>query len=204
MCLPHWNYFLALESDVVRLSRFVEFATDNYQAYSVEMAHLLLAAASEVDVLAKMLCKRLDGRSTAANVNQYHKEIVPKFPGLKNTMVMLPRHGLSLTPWQDWEHRSPPRWWTANNKVKHQRNDHFGMANLENVLNSMAGLLVFALFFYRSDRERIEPPPSLFVPPRELASVMPTYGGPMVLCFAQATPNGGTHAEAGETADPRR
>jgi len=47
--LLHWNYFLALEADLGTLSRFVEFAEDNFATYSIEQVHLFLAAASEVD-----------------------------------------------------------------------------------------------------------------------------------------------------------
>lgn len=42
----HWNYFLALELDVERLARFVEFTGSNFATYSIEMAHLFIAAAS--------------------------------------------------------------------------------------------------------------------------------------------------------------
>ena len=34
---PHWNYFLAMEEDLDRLSRFVEFTTNNYECYSIEL-----------------------------------------------------------------------------------------------------------------------------------------------------------------------
>ncbi len=33
----HWNYFLALENDLDRLSRYVEFTTPNYPVYSIEL-----------------------------------------------------------------------------------------------------------------------------------------------------------------------
>jgi hypothetical protein len=46
----HWNYFLALERDLEVVSRYVEFSRPNFQVFSIELAHLLFAAASEVDV----------------------------------------------------------------------------------------------------------------------------------------------------------
>ena len=57
--LIHWNYFLAIESDLERLSRYVEFSKDNYKTYSLAMAHLLLSSASEVDVVLKGICKNI-------------------------------------------------------------------------------------------------------------------------------------------------
>lgn len=46
----HWNYFIALERDPELASRYVEFCPQNFEVYSIEFAHLLFAAASEVDV----------------------------------------------------------------------------------------------------------------------------------------------------------
>jgi hypothetical protein len=53
----HWNYFLALEQDLEAASRYIEFCDANLKVFSIELAHLLLAAASEVDVLAKCICE---------------------------------------------------------------------------------------------------------------------------------------------------
>jgi len=53
----HCNYFLALEQDLERTSRYIEFCDANLKVFSIELAHLLLAAASEVDVLAKCVCE---------------------------------------------------------------------------------------------------------------------------------------------------
>ena len=44
----HWNYFLALERDLEIVSRYVEFCSQNFEVYSIEFAHLLFAAASEI------------------------------------------------------------------------------------------------------------------------------------------------------------
>jgi len=66
--LLHWNYFLALESDLDRVSRYVEFTTYNYTTYSLEMAHLLLAAGSEIDVVLKSLCKKVNPTIEASNI----------------------------------------------------------------------------------------------------------------------------------------
>ena len=57
--LLHWNYFLALEADVENLSRYIEFKKDNFRVYSIEIAHILLASSSEVDVVAKQLCNEI-------------------------------------------------------------------------------------------------------------------------------------------------
>lgn len=75
----HWNYFLALESDLGVASRYVEFNIQNCEVYSIEFAHLLFAAASEIDVVAKLLCENLMPRAPHKNINDYKKILLPLF-----------------------------------------------------------------------------------------------------------------------------
>jgi len=185
--LLHWNYFLALESDIERLARFVEFTGNNFETYSIEMAHLFLAAASEADVVAKQLCLTLDVVSNAGNVERYRAVLRHYLPEMENSIVTIPRYGLDLQPWSNWREDETPDWWKAHNKVKHQRDENFALANLKNVLNAMAGLFLLILYYYRGAIEgrRMEPPPSLFTPPADLAMVCPTVGGRMALFFKE-------------------
>lgn len=76
----HWNYFLAIESDLVKTSRFIEFCEDNLSVYSIELAHILLSASSEVDVLLREICNLKKIR--ADNINDYRiafQELLPDF-----------------------------------------------------------------------------------------------------------------------------
>lgn len=146
----HWNYFLALESDVERLSRFVEFAEGNNSTYSVEMARLLLAISSEVDVVAKVLCMEIDGGSTAEGIDNYRKRILSKYGAICDEVVYLPRFKLKFTPWASWAQNQTPSWWSAHNKVKHERMAYFEKACLENVLNSICGLLLMILYLRKA------------------------------------------------------
>src|SRR5262249_3908404 len=94
----HWNYFLALEQDVAAVSRYVEFPEANFGTFSVELAHLLLAAASEVDVLAKRICGLVapgDSRfapEARSSINDYRDVLVPAYPTLSRRTVFVPRY----------------------------------------------------------------------------------------------------------------
>lgn len=136
--LFHWNYFLALESDLERVSRYIEFVKSNFKTYSIELAHLLLAASSEVDVVAKALCQAIDSKAKLENIDQYKKTIRKQLPELITEKVLVPRYGLTLQPWSLWKGEKNPGWWRSYNKVKHERSNHFDEANLKNVLNAMA------------------------------------------------------------------
>jgi len=162
--LLHYNYFIALDADVENLSRFIEFNPDNFPAYSIEMAHLMLAAASEVDVVAKLICKKVNPESKAENIAQYKGVIKKAFPQLCEIKVLMPRYGLTLEPWINWKSNKKPEWWDYYNKVKHERNKYFKQANLKNTLNAVAGLFVTLLYFYKYEANNgmLIPTPRLF------------------------------------------
>jgi hypothetical protein len=148
--LLHWNYFLALEDDLGQLSRYIEFSEPNFNAYSIELAHLLLASASEVDVVAKRICQLLKPDARAHNINDYRQIITEGIQKLPSEPVFVPRFSLTLHPWSNWgaDGRNPD-WWTSYNEVKHHRDDHFQDANLKNTLNAVAALHLAVFHYYR-------------------------------------------------------
>ena len=167
---PHWNYLLAIERDLDELSRYVEFDEKNYDCFSIEIARILLASGAEVDVVCKQLCKATDPQSQAESINKYRDEIKDAFPGVAQFEVLLPRFGLGLHPWDEWNKADGvPLWWTAYNKIKHQRDTEFERANLKNALNAVAGLFVMVLHLYKDKAragELVPSPQLLRVPDR--------------------------------------
>lgn len=159
---PHWNYLFAIESDLERLSRFVEFDERNFDCFSLEISRVLLAAGAEIDVVCKQLCRNIDAASTAANINQYQDMIAKTYLDIPSFEIALPRFGLSLTPWSNWVKASnPPLWWTAHNKIKHHRDSEYHQGNLKNALNAVAGLFVVVLYLYKEKARLGELVPSL-------------------------------------------
>lgn len=147
--IQYWNYFRAIENDLENLSRFVEFSTDNWSTYSIEMARMFLTVSSEIDVILKMLCKLLNPNSKAERIDQYRKELIPEFPELPNENVIIPLFGIKVIPWHDWNENKTPEWWSNHNMVKHNRNVNFKKANLGNVINSVGALLVILVYYYK-------------------------------------------------------
>lgn len=186
----HWNYFLALEDDVVRLSRYLEPTSENFDSYSLELARILFAAASEVDVVAKRLCQELDTKSKANNIIKYKKEILAAHPGMVSAIVEIPRFGLILRPWIQWETDDSPLWWRAYNNVKHHRHTHFAEASLKHTLNAVAGLFVLLLFYYRNEGQNalLAPDPTIFRAGAPFHVDRPMWG-PVVNIY-QLAPNG--------------
>ena len=157
----HWNYLLAIEDDLERIARFVEFDERNFGCFSIEISRVLMAAAAEVDVVAKQLCKKLTSGSKADSIGQYQREIRAAYPDIHKFQVLLPRYGMTLQPWSNWRRANRvPEWWTANNKIKHHRHAKFHFGSLNNMLNAVAGLFILVLYLYREKAESGELVPS--------------------------------------------
>jgi hypothetical protein len=155
---PHWHYFAALADDVEKTVRFVEPTPDNFKAYSVEFARLYLAIGSEIDVVAKLLCKAVNPSTKPGGINTYRPVILTGFPQVPDVELTATRNEISLVPWKDWNSGINPSWWSCYNDVKHERDKHFKDANLENTLNALAGLMVLTGYLYAEDlRDNLVP-----------------------------------------------
>jgi hypothetical protein len=162
--LVHWNYFLSFDSDAKKLSRYIEFSSDNFKTYSIELVRLLLSIGSEVDVVAKLLCSKVDPNEKAQNIFDYRNILNPKFPKIRDMKILIPRYGLELIPWDNWKNDKSPDWWSGYNEVKHNRDINFKKANLKNTLNSISGLFCLLLYYYKDEAENgaLIPNPNLF------------------------------------------
>jgi len=166
----HWNYFLSLEQEVIALSRYIEICDKNSSTYSIELMKLLFSASSEVDVIAKIICKRINKKSKAKNIYHYRLAITKEFPKLSIQEVSMPLYGMELKPWSNWSQSKTPKWWDAYNNVKHERNNYYHEANLKNTLNAIAALYVMLLYFHidLAQNGTLSPSPEIF-----------TIGGPI-------------------------
>jgi len=170
MTLPHWEYFLSIESDLERCSQFVEFVPNNYKTYSVEFARIIMAAASEFDTVAKLLCNCLYPDQEPNSINAYHQIITSKYPKFTQYEILIPRYKLDFKPWDSWQANSSPDWWSKGyNKIKHQRDQHFYQANLENAILATCGLLTGLLYFYEAHFGANRPEIDLFQSPKLLS-----------------------------------
>ncbi len=157
MSLPHWEYFLAIEKDLETCARFVEFCEDNCPTYSLEFARIILASCTEVDAVFKNLCKEIEPRKSPEKIKEYYSIIHPKYPKLIEHIINIPRFKMfDIQPWKEWTNEKSPDWWTAYNKIKHERDKNFKEANLKNAINSSAALLSLILYYYQKIHNKKE------------------------------------------------
>lgn len=161
----HWRYFLSIDEDFGKLSRFIEPCQDNLKTYSLEMARVLMAATQECDVVLRILCDR-SGNSSCENEQGYRNYLLTCFPHISTVKVSCPQFKLDFTPFSSWQNNKTPAWWTGNNKVKHQRQSHYTEANLKNVMDAISGLLVSNIYLLKDEENKIwlSPEPKYFKP----------------------------------------
>jgi len=157
-----WYYFLSIERDFIRSIDFVHLNAANYKTFSNEYAKLLLLIGSEVDVVAKMLCGKIDPAKKSQNILDYQSVISSTFPGMHEIEIDIARFALQIKPWSTWGlvTPKPPSWWTAHNQVKHQRDKSFQEANQGNTLDALCGLMALLLYYYK-DETHLHPYPEL-------------------------------------------
>jgi hypothetical protein len=154
MICPNWQYLRTLDSDLEDVARYVDIKRENFGTFSIEFVRLILAAGSEIDVVAKLLCEKIDGSKPCRNINDYRDIIMAKYPKFHSMIIDVPQYEIQLVPWEPWKDNCNPDWWTAYNSVKHQRDTHFQDANLQNTINAVAGLYIMIWYLHREDAQR--------------------------------------------------
>ena len=146
--IHHWNYYLAIEDDMLKTSRYVEISLDNLKTYSVEYTKIILSAASEVDVLLKQIYLSLGFKKKKPNFNDYCIAIKEKLITLLTEQLCFEQYAISLSPFSEWENGLEPDWHKAYNNLKHNRTVNFKDANLENALLSLSALYSTVVHYY--------------------------------------------------------
>ena len=154
----HWNYFLAIENDFEKISRYIEFTADNNNTYSIELGRIIMAATQEIDDIMKKICHLISPASKPHNINDYRNIIKANLCEFIIEEAQIPRFGMSSQPWIDWDDSTQdnnPFWWKANNKIKHDRTQNLQYANLKNAYNAVGALLITTLYYYKLEIQAI-------------------------------------------------
>jgi len=151
MKYPHWQYYESILRELETISRYVEISPYNYSTYSTELTKILLSTGSEIDVVAKLLCKNTKITKSPDNIKEYQRILCAKFPGFHDVEISLPKYIISFKPWYDWLQNKTPEWCICYNKVKHEKDKHFREGNLKNVLFATGGLCVLVSYLYYND-----------------------------------------------------
>lgn len=154
--------FLLIQSDLQRLFEFIEPSDTNLTAYSYRTHELLMRTCIEIEANFKAILKEnifnpCDKNGDARpeknwNIHDFRK--VNKSHHLAAYRVHIPvwegTHSV-FEPFKQWTRSAELPWYQAYNKSKHDRRLEFKEANFENLLNSIAGLLVLLSSQFRTE-----------------------------------------------------
>lgn len=180
----YWNYYIELENQLLQTKKYVEFNKSNYKTFSIEYLKLLQATCSEIDVVSKIIAedydenfKKLDNK----NIQVWGLYLHKVFPDIEEIAVTFLNEG-TIIPWKNWDYetfydksgrfryrlkkdKETPVWWTAYNKVKHERifpygegKTNYSRANLENLILAMSALFILETLFIEKMTETQELP----------------------------------------------
>ncbi len=153
--LKHWKYFLSLEKRLKETEDYVYHGIEtnesgisliNGASYSNCFKQLLILTASEFECLSKEL---IGLKSKNVGINEISKEILNKYPRIIETEIGTDY--VEIRPLCDWcfdveGKRRGLSWWGAYNAVKHEGEEAFSQATLENCLLAMSSLYVLNLY----------------------------------------------------------
>lgn len=151
----YWKQFLLMEKELRKTDLYTTISRDNFETYSDNYLKILLQIGSEVDVVAKVLCREINSSSTADTIVGYRSELLTAFPEIEQVTVRC--KDIDIKPWDGWSNDSPV-WWKVYNGVKHNREkietygnlprENYKFANLENVIKAMAALYLLEIYLF--------------------------------------------------------
>ena len=139
---------VSLLSKLNQIFQTIHPSDDNMNSYGHEIRNLLILSCTEVEAQLKGVLEangyNKDRYKTtdfvkilpAMKLNEYFIKM-PSYPSIKHS-----------SPFKNWKASSPTQslaWYNAYNKTKHDRENNFSKANLQNTIDAVSA--VFVLFF---------------------------------------------------------
>ena len=187
-----WNHYLYIEREFIKTGYYVSFSKKNFKTFSDVYFSLLQLIGSEIDVVLKEICYCfiIPKANKMKNINNYCEIIISNIPNFTCEAVSFLPLQLALVPWDNWCYSknktkafskecykysgNSPKWWQVYNKTKHNRVSsnqggmNFELANLENVLYSLAALYLSELELYSLLLLRSENESNMFITPSRI------------------------------------
>ena len=143
-----------LEKELSELSYYISFDKKQLNVYSIKISDLLLRTVSEIENIAKELCKKENIKfydkkrhiRKFVNFNEYVDKLEEKYLlskklvdfNLDNANENIEIKGKSSKVFS---------WYFAYNKIKHDRVKYFKQANLNNLIHALAALFLLNIYY---------------------------------------------------------
>lgn len=150
--------FLNIQQDILQLFRFIEPATSNLGTYSYTIQQLLIRICVEIEANFKAIFKdnifTLKEEHSWKIIDYSRINVSHHLSGYKVEFPVWNEEKYLLCPFCAWDGNkaASPTWYTAYNKVKHNKSSLKQYATLGNLLEAFAGLfVVLTAQFNRTD-----------------------------------------------------
>ena len=155
----YWSQYILLEKEFVATHHYLSLDSGNDNAFSQAYAKLILELGSEIDVVLKQYCQLLVPEFRGEKMRQYREFIKANKPEFIDQIVVEKATDRLIKPWEAWNQDSgKPSWWTAYNKVKHDRTstgeidgvtqEYYKFANQKYIRFALAGLYQILVYTY--------------------------------------------------------
>lgn len=153
-CEHYTRAYFIIQKDLEKIFEYVEPSDESFNTYSYRIHELLMRTCIEVEANFKAILEDNIFRNDNGRIlNMSHYVRIEKSHNLSDYEVSLPiwRGGpRTFKPFSNWKtytgeegaKKWSPDWYSAYNYSKHNRQKDFNQANLGNLLNAVAGLLV--------------------------------------------------------------
>jgi hypothetical protein len=146
--LKIWKYFLSLERDFIKTLQYVELDEGNFGCFSIEYSKLLLLIGTEFEAVSKKLLKGVSYKDKVGNIGGIKEGLLKSFPNFKENQVCITGTEYSFVPFKEWKPEKSIEWWKCYCELKHNRISAFDKANMKNVLEGLASLLIVNIYYY--------------------------------------------------------
>ncbi len=154
--------FLFIQKDLQRLFEFIEPSDTNLATYSYRIHELLMRTCIETEanfkaILRENIFNPVDRKGRVRsekwwNIHDYRK--IDTTHHLSAYKIHIPIWDGSMSvlePFKQWAGAGELSWYQAYNQSKHDRQREFRQANLQNLLNAVAGLLTVLSAQFRTE-----------------------------------------------------
>lgn len=146
----HWQYYLSIESMLLKTNQYVTHSNKNKSVYSDEFASIILLSCSELDSLLKQLCNNYGIKSEG----KYYKmkdyalimeEFFSNDFGLSTSIRTINNDSIIIFPFEKIDASKPYanlKWWKDYQSIKHDRIKNVTNGNLINAIFSVAAQFI--------------------------------------------------------------
>ena len=138
-------------SDLADVFKVVEPSNDNFKVFGNALRNIIILSCTEIDAMMKNIMKSNGCSKERFSMNDYIilKDIL-KLKEYELSIDFFESLG-AFSPFKRWNKNKPTAslsWYDAYNKIKHDRDQNFPLANLRNAINSIIAFAILLLAQY--------------------------------------------------------